>query len=425
MKTPPPRPAPSRSTYATIWLIVLTGLALRVAWWAHAQPVPVSDFEYYRRLAATLLEHGQLGYPAPSALRVPGYPLFLAALMIVSSSIAWLSLANAVLSAVLPYLIYRVTDLLSGDRVVAVGAALLMAIHPNAVLFAPVLASEHLCAILFFASLWLLCQARERNPARPHRMPIIAGLLFGAAILTRPDSLFYLPAFVATGWCVFAPARKRRTLLTFVLTAAIVVFPWYLRNRVMVGPGAGLSTVSGRSFYFGHNEVYGFHPLEGTPMHGLAELQQHRRGFELGFEYIRNATASMLFTDVVDATRYLYAADGDYGQLWSTRTAGPDPDVSTPNDLGKAAAYTTLIIWWNRLLVVAALGAVVFARRYPREVWWAFGGMVVLNWVGYCVIFEATPRYRHMIEPALAVFAAITLRQIFASAGRRVTTQAV
>jgi hypothetical protein len=413
------QPVRSRPAHTTLWLIVLSGLALRLAWWAYAQPAPVSDFEYYRRLAVTLLEHGQLGYPAPSALRVPGYPLFLAALLVVSRSIAWLSLANALLSAVLPYLVYRVADVVVKDRAVALGAALLMAIHPNAVLFAPVLASEHLCAILFFASLWLLCQAEQR-PDHPRRTPIIAGLVFGAAILTRPDSLFYLPAFVATGWCVIAPARRRLALVAFVLTAAVVVLPWYVRNRVLVGPGAGLSTISGKSFYFAHNStMYGYHSLEGTRMAGLTELERHKRGYEIGFEYIRNATARQLAADVIKATDCLYAANGDYGQFWSTRATGPNPDEFTANDLGKAMTYTDLIIWWNRLLVAAALAAVVVVRRYPLEVWWAFGGLLVLNWVGYCVVFEATPRYRHMIEPALCVLAGLTLRQAFAARGRR------
>jgi hypothetical protein len=420
MNIVPPRPVRTRPAHTTLWLIVLAGLALRLAWWAHALPAPVSDFEYYRRLAATLLEHGQLGYPAPSALRVPGYPLFLAALMIVSRSIAWLSLANALLSAVLPYLVYRVADVVVRDRAVALGAALLMAIHPNAVLFAPVLASEHLCAILFFAALLVLCQAREQSAAHTRRTANIAGLIFGAAILTRPDSLFYLPAFVATGWCVIAPARRRLALVAFVLTAAVAVLPWYVRNRVMVGPGAGLSTISGKSFYFAHNStMYGYHSLEGTRMAGLTELERHKRGYEIGFEYIRHATAKQLVADVVKATGFLYAANGDYGQFWSTRATGPNPDEFTANDLGKAMTYTDLIIWWNRLLVAAALAAVVFVRRYPLEVWWAFAGLVVLNWVGYCVVFEATPRYRHMIEPALCVLAVLTLRQAFAAARGR------
>lgn len=421
MMSAPPRPVRSRSTHAMIWAIVLAGLALRLAWWAHAQPAPVSDFEYYRRLAVTLLEHGQLGYPAPSAIRVPGYPLFLAALMLVSSSIAWLSLVNALLSAVLPYLVYRVADQFTGDRTVALGAALLMAIHPNAVLFAPVLATEHLCAILFFVSLWVLRRARESDPARPYRTPIVAGLLFGLTTLTRPDTLFYLPAFVAIGWCVVAPARRPTALVAFVLTAAVVVFPWYLRNRVMVGPGAGLSTISGKSFYYGHNDkMYGYHSLEGTRMEGLTELERHKRGFEIGLEYIRNATTARLVNDVIKATGFLYAADGDYGQFWSTRTPGPNPDEFTPNALGQAMTYTDLTIWWNRLLVAAALSALVFLRRYPVEVWWATVGLVVLNWFGYCVVFEATPRYRHMIEPALCVLAMMTLTQAFTALRGRV-----
>ena len=91
----------------SILIVSIAGLALRLAWWWYARPDPIADFEYYRLMAADLLEHHRLvdhplvGTPRASALRVPGYPVFLALAMLVSRSVAWLSIVNVALSALL------------------------------------------------------------------------------------------------------------------------------------------------------------------------------------------------------------------------------------------------------------------------------------------------------------------------------------
>ena len=80
-----------------IWLILLLGFALRLAWLLFARPVPVSDFEGYRQLAINLLDRHFFGFSTPKAYRLPGNPAFLALAMLVSRSVIWLSFANVLL----------------------------------------------------------------------------------------------------------------------------------------------------------------------------------------------------------------------------------------------------------------------------------------------------------------------------------------
>jgi hypothetical protein len=87
-------------------LIVALALSLRLAWMWYAQPVPVSDFAEYAEWASALLQHHQYGYPQPTAYRSPGYPFFLAGLMLVSNSVTWLSLVNVLLAAPVCVLLY-------------------------------------------------------------------------------------------------------------------------------------------------------------------------------------------------------------------------------------------------------------------------------------------------------------------------------
>lgn len=390
-----------------VWTIVLAGAALRLGWWAYAQPAPVSDFEYYRRLALDLLVHGQLGYPNPSGSRVPGYPLFLAALMLVTRSTAWLSFGNAVLSSLIPYLVYRLALELTTARV-AVVAAGIAAVNPTFVLFSPVLASEHLFTIFLLYSFIVMCRASGRTGVL-----LVAGLLFGAAVLTRPEGLFYLPVVVAVGLTHGPLSRVRMPLLACVMAVCLVVLPWYVRNRVVIGPGAGLSTTGGLMFYYGHNAIdYWWHPLNGTPLDGLREVELQKRAYELAFAYLRAATPAQLAADLGLATRRFFSVSSDYAEFWSTRVAGPNPDTFTATPFGERRPFATLILWFNVVVFAAAAGSVMLIRRYPARAWAVLYGVPAASWVGYCVIFAASARYRYTTEAILCILAALTIAHL-------------
>ncbi len=106
-----------------IWIILLLGFAAWVLWWAYAEPVPVSDYETYRLLAEGLLQHRQLGIPNPSANRLPGYPVFLALMMLISNSAAWLSFINVIFSTLLIYLVYKLALHLTSEKILPIIAA--------------------------------------------------------------------------------------------------------------------------------------------------------------------------------------------------------------------------------------------------------------------------------------------------------------
>src|SRR5262245_65139209 len=128
--------------------ILAVALLLRLGWMQYAQTIPVSDFEDYRTLAESLRDHHQFGYPVLTAWRLPGYPLFLAGLMLISRSIAWLSFWSVVLSTVNCALVCCLAYVLFERKDVAVGAGLVSALNPSFVFYSPVLASEHLFTLL-------------------------------------------------------------------------------------------------------------------------------------------------------------------------------------------------------------------------------------------------------------------------------------
>lgn len=393
----------------SILIVTLVGLVLRLAWWWHAHPDPVSDFEYYRLMAAGLLDHHELGYPKVSAARVPAYPAFLAAAMLVSRSAAWLGLVNVLLSALLVPVVARLARVLGLADSAALGAAAIVALDPTFVFFSPVLASEHLFIVFL---LWSFVEAIGATTGRGFAL---AGVVFGAAMLTRPDALFYTPVLAGVAWLRSGRARPVAPAV-LLLSAALIVTPWYVRNRIVMGPGAGLSTVGGRNFYYAHNDRrYGWHPLAGTPLEGLDEVAMQTRGYELGFEYLAHAGPRRIASDIREGTVRLYSPSAyPFALHWSTLTAGSNPDNSTPNALHENATLQGLAGLYRWLLWGAGLSLLV-VRRTPPLASFVLYGLLAMNWIGHCWIFWADPRFRYVAEVVFCLLTALVVHAVVRS----------
>ena len=399
----------------SILIVSIAGLALRLAWWWYARPDPVADFEWYRLMAADLLEQHQLvdhplfGTPQPSALRVPAYPVFLAVAMLVSRSGAWLSIVNVVLSTLLVPLVAWLARVLAFEPAAALTAAVLVAINPTFVFFSPVLASEHLFVVFLVLSLIVGTGARTRSQFA------VAGLLFGAAVLTRPDALFYMPVLAGVVWLRSGSVRPIAPAI-LMLAAALVVAPWYVRNRVVVGPGAGLSTAGGLNFYYAHNDhQYGWHPLQGTPLEGLSEVAVQARGYELGFEFLSHAGLARIVSDIREGTVRLYSPSAyPFALYWSTLTASSNPDNNSPNALHESAALQGLTGLYRWLLWGAGL-SLLLIRRTPSIASGVLYGLLAMNWVGYCWIFWADSRFRFLAEVVFCMLTALVVSVVVRS----------
>ena len=233
-------------------MILGLGFLLRLGWLMYARPVPVSDFAGYYSLAENLLDHGFFGFSEPSAYRLPGYPFFLAMMMLISRGVLWLSFTNVLLSTALIALIYAITWRLIPNQKVALIAAGIAAIYPIFVFFAPILASEHLFSLLFFSGLLVLLSPRLPGVLRA----VLAGLAFGLAMLVRGEVIYYLPILALAIFFLFQRWSQRLSILVIMGACwLLVVFPWYLRNQAVIGPGSGMSTSGGLMFYYGHHDI--------------------------------------------------------------------------------------------------------------------------------------------------------------------------
>jgi len=388
--------------------IVAVHIAIGCAWLLWLRPVPFSDYHAYFKLAAGLVDEQQFGYPLPTARRLPGFPALLVVPMLISRSYLWLGFFNVLLSAALLPVVHRLTWSIShGDHRVALTAPALCALNPTFVFLSPVLASEHLFVLLLFSALAILFSQRlGRNVAAA-----ISGVLLGLAALTRGEAMFYLPValFVAAAttkggiW-----QRIVRAGVVVVVSVAIMV-PWAVRNRIVIGPGAVLSSVAGENFYFAHNpDVYGHHRLSRAGLDDPNEAARQKVWFRRGWANIAD-NPSRLLEDVQTGTYQLVVEPGRYA-VWAATTSA---ERGSPDQFRHRRKYPwgteRLVVEFYRVIALMSVLGLLFVRRIGKVGFVALYGVVFMNWVCYAVVFWGKPRYRYTAEVVMCIVAAFVL----------------
>jgi 4-amino-4-deoxy-L-arabinose transferase-like glycosyltransferase len=389
-------------------VIVFVFVAIGFTWTLWMKPAPTSDYYAYFKLASGLLDHHQFGYPMPTARRLPGYPTLLALPMLISRSYVWLGLFNVLLCAALLPLVHRLTFSLSmGSKWTALLAATLCALNPTFVFFSPVLATEHLFVLLFFSSLVVLFSRRLGSKTTA----VFAGLLLGLAVLTRGEAAFYLPVVLFVAWTTSnGRARQKATRTALVIAVSVAaVLPWAVRNWVVIGPGAGMSTVAGENFYFGHNpDLYGDHALSVDGLDSPNEADRQRVWFRRGWTNIADDPSSLL-RDIRTGTYELFVSPGGYA-LWAAMVS------STPGNHRRFiqkrehpwGTKRLLFEFYRVIALLSALG-ILIVTRIGRVGSFVLYGVLLMNWVCYAVVFWSKPRYRYTAEVVMCILAAFVL----------------
>jgi hypothetical protein len=405
------------SRHRTLIGIVALGATIRVGWWWYAHPGPVSDYLGYRSFALRLVTTGEYTRGGlPSAWRAPGYPLFLAAGMVVSRAGMWLSLLNVVVScAAIPLTWCFARRLGFGERV-ALLAAVMVAVSPTLVLWSAVLGSENLQLPLVLGAWVLTSRVTRVAPAA------LAGVLFGLAILVRPESLFYLLAAPALVRLATGSWQTAVRLSVVVISACVVVLlPWYVRNEAVVGHSVGLSSTGGINFYLAHRPSgYAWVPLTQTPLDGLSESAASQTGYRLGWDAIKHRPLALV-SDIAHGTRELYSMP-HYSVKYSTvHTSRYPPYRRTVPSLAVSIGTVAADAAWiatAALLPVGVAALLVAAAR--RTALLALLALVIANWFCFAVVFWGHARYRFAIEPVLAIVAAVGVNSLTERRRRRV-----
>jgi 4-amino-4-deoxy-L-arabinose transferase-like glycosyltransferase len=233
-------------------------------------------------------------------------------------------------------------------------AGLLVALHPGMILYAALVMTEPLAALLTLLAFWLA--VRDAKPIRG----ILAGaFVLGVAALVRPQALLCVPflALLAT------PKPSRRALGALVPVCALAllpILPWTARNcRVM--DGCALVSTNG-----GWNLAIGAFPRATGRFETLrasdgcqevtGQVQQDRCWFGYGVHEIASHPLHWL---ALAPAKLGFTFDHESFAVEYLHEARPEDWPEERRVLGREV--TTSAHRW--LLCAAALGCVAFVRR--------------------------------------------------------------
>jgi hypothetical protein len=436
-----------------LWRVLELALFARVAaaagvqWYVERRRSPriciFDDAEYYWALAGTIcrgapyeiLEWGDIPH---FALRVPGYPAFLAACRtILGDRTLGVRLVQAGLGALSVWLLYHLSSeiLGTGERLtpasrtrsgqaarglwtIPLVASVLGALHPHFVVISSLLLSEAVFLPLMLLVLWAMAliwkSAAEPMTWRLFARALGVGVLSGTAILVRPSWALFVPTMLFAWFWSLARSRGGALQPRFRSAAGIVaaislglvlvMSPWWIRNTRILGRFVPTAVWIGASLYDGLNSnatgASDMSFLEAPDIWPLDELDQDRELASRAWDFARSHPSRVFELAMLKLVRY-----------WSP----------WPNAEGIRSPWLSLVsaIVTIPLLALAVLG-LLQCRANPRA-WVLLAGPILY----FCIvhmIFSSSMRYRIPGElPAMGLAAngvmAIAQRRLLAGRG--------
>ena len=387
------------------------------------------DAQYYWLLARTICQGApyevvEWGDIAHKALRVPGYPLFLAICQSVfGENPLAVRIVQAALGAASVWLVYRLTLRVGAGpdcssrkghacQSSAMVAAALAAFNPYYVLASELILSEALfmplmlLTLLGLAAIWRPGGNGEESrtdrvePRWVGLKAVGVGIAGGAATLTRPSWALFLP-LILFGWVVDSVVSRRRRKETFqaaglvALGVVIVMGPWWVRNSRIFGRFVPTAIWLGASLYDGLNPgATGASEMSflGDPeFKRLREVEQDQALTRRAVEFARSEPRRVLELAVVKLGRY-----------WS-----PWPNCREFQSLWLCAASAVLVVPLYLLMAMGAWELPGAADDYLA------GGAVAVFFAVH-LVFVSSIRYRIPAEIAAMGLAGFGLEAVVA-----------
>jgi len=388
-----------------VLFIVLLALALRVAMTSvfvglgsppkgEAGGLDVIDYEGF----AWRMVDGQ-GYVLPSgvatARRSPGTSFSLVPIYFLfgHSYLAahlWFCLLSSLTCGATIWLAGMATS-----REAAVLAGLWLAMYPGHAYMSMHFFSE----VPFALALVLACATTCRLFQRGGLLcAIVAGALWGAASLIRPNTLAVLP--VGLVWFALLPSCRTvanfRRLAIVVAVAAITVLPWVLRNAVVMGKPTIATVVGGYTFWGANNELVLSDPeLRGLWVFGPSLVDEHPL---VGDEVARESMA----------WRYgLYFIRTHLDDMPGLIAARLRRLVSPFEATANRPVYYSFGVAWLLTSPFVAYGMILVSR--DRRLAAVVLLTPILSTIATAVVFYGSIRFRDSVAPLLLVFAATAL----------------
>ena len=337
----------------------------------------------------------------PTAWEPPLYPFLIAVVfkllgVYTHASALVLLTINSIFSALTCIPMFLIARR-STTETVAIWTAWLWALLPNVTYWCTRWVWETSLAALLLALLfWLALVMEEHDGWQPW---FAFGLLWGVAGLTNTSLLAFLPASGLYAWYRRAKLG-RRSLAGVVLASAVFIgciTPWLIRNQRTFGRWIFIRSNFGAELRIGNGPT-----ADGTwqeylhPTRNVYEMRRFRQLGELAYVDVRKREAMAWIRQ--NPGVFLFLSFKRFVYYWAgipKLSLFPPPEVK--NSLFLASS----------LLAVSGLFLMLRQRR-PGA--WLFLWLILLYPAIYYIVFPH-PRYRHPIEPQLAILIVYAVSQ--------------
>ena len=313
--------------------------------------------------------------------------------------------AQSLLGAIGVVLLALVTRQAAGPAA-GVVAGCAAALYPPLVWTTAYAFSETLFMAIALGAVLLLSPALDKGRIRPLRPVFAAGLLAGAATLTRPAMLFFL-ALVAL-WLI----TRRRVLAVVVLAAGslLVVAPWTARNYAVHGRFVLVAAEGGVTFWTGnHPFAIGEGDMAANPA-----IKRDFREFEARLPGRTNEEIEGLYYR--EAFRFILDHPGRWAWLTVKKSFYTVVPIGPSCRLHSMRYFVLSLVSYLVVLPMGLAGFVLLKRAGSPPVTLA---LLAASAVVVSLAFFPQERFRiPVIDPVLVAWASALVATFFGAVGR-------
>ena len=221
----------------------------------------VSDSLEYYTASVNLYEQGVFSRMSeepflPDRFRTPLYPLIAGAILQIFNSVVAVYLFQFFLSFISAIGVYRIADFLWNSKRIALTASLAFIFNPVIFLLVGNFMSETLFLFLLIFGVYCFLLHLKSGSVPPFA---ISMALFSLSALTRPVALYFV--FIAFAYSILAHFNLRKLVINSAVFAAIfliILFPWFLRNKIVFGDWHFTSADLINTYYMHLGQLYGW-----------------------------------------------------------------------------------------------------------------------------------------------------------------------
>lgn len=337
----------------------------------------------------------------PEVFRPPLYPYFLGLIFKLRLGIYGAAIAQLALYFVAVALAERICLIVTGDRLVALGALFLLSVYLPIVRWMVTITTESLCAVLFC----LFCYSFLKIVERPGWLNVsVNALSLSGLALTRQAYVVLWPLAVGLVYWLLRGKAGKRYLIVMALIPAIVVGAWSWRNlKAMPGAFQPLGIGSGMTLFVGAVELQEKEIAKRDDwIMGNPDFHIVHTGSDVAAQVEADRNLRQAAVSVIRERKWDYLKRVVYLTLFRQWVEFFDP--------GLPGSLAALVPVFSGLMLVFAWAGLIFVRRNRR---------IALSLALFCfavaiahAIFVNSARYTAPARPVLYGFACLAAARL-------------